>query len=140
MLKRLLRAGLLGLALAAGPLGAEPAPDPVVTYPANGEFDEAQKAFERAVEIDPGFPPPALNLAKYAMREGRVDRARALYEQDPRLEGQQHLVAELRVLAGALQRVAETHQRVGGPFEIFFAPRRAILLYSASAEHLHKVE
>ena len=40
MLKRFLRTGLLGLALAAGPLSADPGKEAVVTYPASGTFEE----------------------------------------------------------------------------------------------------
>ena len=49
MLKRLLRTGLLGLALAAGPLGADPASDPVVTYPATGTFDQVLENVKWAI-------------------------------------------------------------------------------------------
>ena len=50
MWKRFLRTGLLGLALAAGSLSAEPAPDPVVvTYPASGTFDEVLENVKWAI-------------------------------------------------------------------------------------------
>ena len=49
MLKRFLRTGLLGLALAAGSLSAEPALDPVITYPASGSFDEVLENVKWAI-------------------------------------------------------------------------------------------
>jgi uncharacterized protein (DUF302 family) len=49
MLKRFLRNGLLGLALAAGPLSAEPAQESVVVYPASGAFDEVLENVKWAI-------------------------------------------------------------------------------------------
>ena len=49
MLKRFLRTGLLGLALLAGPLSADPGKEPVVTYPASGTFDEVVENVKWAI-------------------------------------------------------------------------------------------
>ncbi len=50
-------------------------------YIREGQRDEAQKAFEQALEQDPGHPRAKINLANVHQEEGRYDEAIVLYEE-----------------------------------------------------------
>jgi len=60
--------------------------DPVImtltgnVFAASGDTQEARKYFERALQVEPGFPPATLSLARIEELDGNTAEAVALYE------------------------------------------------------------
>jgi tetratricopeptide (TPR) repeat protein len=91
--------------------------DPVLTdilgsaYYSEGQEDEAERCWKRAVELDPRYHRPWLNLGKLALRRGRLEEVVPYLEQAHSLDRRSHETAYQLSLAYRRLGRAEDSER-----------------------------
>jgi Tfp pilus assembly protein PilF len=122
-----------------------------VAQSALDKYDEAAKAFSRALELDPKFAPALAYLGMIYDQQGRYAEAVALYERalaiDDGLAAAHYLAADARLKQEpADTKPAETHLRRAIELDPSFAPARLAVAklyvrreqYAEAAEQLEK--
>jgi tetratricopeptide (TPR) repeat protein len=89
-----------------------------VCYHQMGEFDPSQRAFERALEINPGYVEASLNLAILCNDLGQYEKAQKVYSNalDRARKGARHESGDEPVDAFTGGKIANLHAAVGDAY------------------------
>jgi len=89
-----------------------------VAYHQLGEFESAKRAFEKALEINPGYVEASLNLAILCNDLGQYDRAQAVYANavERAREGPREVGADQPLDSFSRGKIANLHAAVGDAY------------------------